>query len=72
MTSKAEANESSVAAELALAHLDLEPKTVVDSGISISAANWIDTNGDASPCESLVPISVTQRLPRKEKGGSLG
>jgi len=54
------------------ATVDPKPEIVVDSGISTGAANWIDTNGDASPCESLVPIPVTQRLPRKEKGGSLG
>ena len=59
----------------ALACLDPEAEIVVDSGISMGAASWANTDGDVSPCESLVPFPATQRLHREDrekKGGSLG
>ena len=50
-----------VEGELALAHLDLKPEIVVDSGKSTGAANWVDTTGNSSPCETPASFPVFPR-----------
>jgi len=45
---------------------------VVDTGISTGAANWVNTNGDPSPFEALVPSPVSSAFrPERRKEAHL-